>query len=315
MKFGIALESFTPPGKTPSPQSLFEISEMGESLGFESVWVWDHLLLGTRKVFPVLDSLTTLAAIGSRTTKIKVGTSVLVLGLRNPIVVAKVASTIQCLTKGRLTLGVSSGWYEKEFQTFGVPFEKRGKIFEEKFSLIRSLLSESDVTYSNPREGINLEHASMEPKCSRIPFLVGGYSDAVLARTGRMSDGWISYYYTPKDYAESWRKVSSSAKEAGRDPDKLRRVDIVPLAISKSIDEGDRLARDFTAKYMDLPKNTRCTMDSAVKGTADQCIEQIREYQKAGVDELVFIPSFYDKKQIELAGKEILPFFKGEDRS
>ncbi len=308
MRFGIALESFTPPGKQPPANALFEMAEKAESWGFDSVWVWDHLLLGSRKVFPVLDSLTTLASIGARTKKIKLGTSVLILSLRNPVVVAKVLSTIQFLTNGRLMVGSASGWYEREFNAVGVPFRKRGKIYEERFKLVKALLNEKEVNYSS--EGFQLQHASMEPKSDvPIPMFMGGYSKTVLNRVGALADGWISYYYGPKDFENSWQLVVQGAKNSGRDSAKLRKLDVVPLAISESFEEGDNLVKDFTSKYMDLPKNTNCSPESGVRGTVDQCISQIKEYEKAGVEDLIFIPCFYDLKQVERAGKELVPRF------
>ena len=308
MRFGIALESFTPPGKNPSVDLIYETAELAESLGFDSVWAWDHILLGSRKVFPVLDSLTTVASIGARTKRLKLGTSVLIMALRNPIVLAKVLSTIQYMTLGRLIVGAASGWYKREFDATGTVFEKRGKIFEERFQLVRRLLSESDVNYDS--DGFVLSHASMEPKASpSIPMLSGGYSDSVLLRAGRIADGWIGYYYPPKDFKESWTKVIKAAKESGRDTAPLRAINIVPLAITGSFEEGDRIVKDFTKKYMDLPENTACSPESGIRGTINECIAQIKSYDEAGVQDLVFIPCYYDKRYVETAGKEILPAF------
>ena len=308
LRFGIALESFTPPHRRLTSTSLYQMADTAESLGFDSVWVWDHILLGSRKVFPVLDSLTTLASIGARTKRIKLGTGVLVLALRNPIVLAKVLSTIQYLTNGRLIIGSAAGWYEKEFEAVGLPYEKRGKIFEQRFKLVKSLLTEKDVQYSS--EGFRLEHASMEPKSEiPIPLVIGGYSDSALARVGRLSDGWISYYYTPQGFADSFHKVAESARKNGRNPEALRRMNIVPLAIEDSFEEGDRIAKQFTSEYMDLPKNTGCTPNSAVRGTLDQCISQIKEFERAGIQDLIFIPCFYDLKYVRLAGEELVPKF------
>jgi alkanesulfonate monooxygenase SsuD/methylene tetrahydromethanopterin reductase-like flavin-dependent oxidoreductase (luciferase family) len=288
--------------------SLYQMSEMAESLGFDSVWVWDHILLGSRKVFPVLDSLTTLASIGARTQKVKLGTSVLILGLRNPIVVAKVLSTIQYLTNGRLIMGSAAGWYKREFDAVGVPYEKRGKVFEQRFKLVKALLRESDVQYYS--EGFRLEHASMEPKSEvPIPLVMGGYSDSVLARAGKFADGWISYYYTPKGFEAAWDKVVASAKKNERNPESLRAMNIVPLAIADSFEAGDRIAKEFTTQYMDLPKNTGCTPDSAVRGTVDDCLLQIKEYQRAGIQDLIFIPCFYDPKYVQLAGEKLVAKF------
>lgn len=284
------------------------MSSLAESLGFDSVWVWDHLLLGSKKVFPVIDSLTTLASIGARTSKLKLGTSVLIMALRNPIVLSKVVSTIQYLTEGRFILGVAAGWYEREFRAVGVNFKKRGAIFEESFQLLRQLLYQNDVSYSS--ENYNIAHATMEPKSEvPIPLLIGGYSDSVMNRVGKFGDGWVSYYYTPEGYADSWKKIAKSATENGRDPKSLRAVNVIPLAIAGSYDKGDKLAREFTSNYMDLPRNTGCTADAAIRGSVNDCIEQIRRYEAVGVQDVVFIPAYYDLSQVELAGKEILPAF------
>jgi probable F420-dependent oxidoreductase len=308
LKFGIALENFTPPGKTPSTESLIKMTKTAESLGFASVWVWDHLLLGSRKVFPVLESLTTLGFVAANTAKIQLGTSVLILALRNPLVLAKILSTLQNFSEGRLILGAAAGWYEREFRATGTEYRKRGKIFEEEFELVRKLLTSMDVNYQG--NGIVLEHATIEPHPTvPIPMLMGGYSDRVLDRVGRISDGWVSYYYGPEDFSDSWERIRSSAQKAGRDLSLLRNVDLVPLAIASTFEEGDRVAKDFTSKYMDLPKNTRCSPEASVRGTVSECIDQVRKYKSHGVQELVFIPSNYSLEQVEIAGKEILPAF------
>lgn len=308
MKFGIALETFTPPGKSPSKTSVLEMAKAAEKFGFDSVWAWDHLLLGSRKVFPVIESTTTLSFLSAATSRIRLGTSVLIMALRNPLVLAKTLSAIQIFSDGRLELGAAAGWYEREFHAVGVDFASRGRIFENEFQLVRRLLSESDVNYNG--DGISLEHATILPKSPvPIPMLMGGYSETVLRRTGRLADGWISYYYSPQDYSESWKVVQTAAIEAKRDPHLLRSVDLVPLAISTSFEEGGEISREFTGNYMDLPKNTHCSPDSAVRGTLAECIQQIKKFQEIGLDELVFIPANYDLELVEKAGKELLPAF------
>ena len=308
MKFGIALETFTPPGKTPNKNSIIEMAKTAEELGFNSVWVWDHLLLGSRKVFPVLDSLSTLTYLSGVTSRVKLGTSVLIMALRNPLVLAKILSTLQIFSEGRLILGAASGWYEREFRAAGSNFSSRGKNFAEEFQLVRRLLNDSDVNYKG--DSIELEHATLLPKSSvPIPMFMGGYSNRVLRRVGKLADGWISYYYTPQDYANSWRVVELGAKEANRDPNMLSSITLVPLAIASSFGDGDHISRDFTTNYMDLPKNTHCTPDSAIRGTTAECLAQIKKFEEIGLDELVFIPSNYDIQQVEKAGKELLPAF------
>jgi alkanesulfonate monooxygenase len=100
-----------------------------EQLGFDSLWVWDHVLLGVQPNFPIIESLTLLTAIAARTKTIKLGTGILVLPLRNPVVLAKQLASMDLLSNGRLLMGMASGWYKREFDAVGVPFEKRGKIW------------------------------------------------------------------------------------------------------------------------------------------------------------------------------------------
>src|SRR2546428_8989527 len=120
------------------------------------------------------------------------------------------------------------------------------------FKLVRKLLSENDVNYNE--DGLEIKHASMEPKSpEKIPMLIGGYSDIVLERAGRIGDGWIAYYYTPDGFMESWRKVCTSAETNNRPANELLNVDIVPLAIADDYNTGKKMAEDFTARYMDLP--------------------------------------------------------------
>ena len=305
MRFGIALESFTPPGKNPSPESIFESAELAESLGFDSVWAWDHILLGSRKVFPVLDTLSTLASVGARTKRLKLGTSVLIMALRNPVVLAKVISTIQYLSGCRIIIGAASGCYKREFEATGIDYTRRGRIFEERFNLVRQLLDSDDVNYDS--DGFLLSHASMQPRHSeRVPMLCGGYSEPSLRRAGKISDGWIGYYYTPNDFQRAKFVVSRSAMAAVRGDHPLRWVNIVPLAVGSSFEEADAVVKDFTSKYMDLPKDTPCTPNSGVRGTIKECIQQVKAYESSGVSDLVFIPCFYEKKYVKIAGEEIL---------
>ena len=142
--------------------------------------------------------------------------------------------------------------------------------------------------------------------------MIGGYSDSVLSRAGRISDGWISYYYTASDYRESWSKVASAARVAGRDPNSLRRMNIVPLSIASTFEEADRMVKEFTARYMDLPKNSKCTVEASIRGTVKECLIRFESTPKTGVQDLIFIPCNYDISIVEKAAREILPVFSSE---
>src|SRR5216684_2615956 len=106
-QFGLALRNFVGPGEVPDVQALYAYAERAEALGFESLWAWDHILLGVEPSFPIIDSITTLAAVAARTSKIKLGTGVLVLPLRNPVVAAKALGSLDVISGGRFILGVA----------------------------------------------------------------------------------------------------------------------------------------------------------------------------------------------------------------
>ena len=108
MHVGLALKNFVGPAETPDVDALIAYAERAEALGFESLWAWDHVILGVEPSFPILDAVGILTAIAARTTRIKLGTGILVLPLRNPTVAAKAIGTLDVISKGRLILGVAA---------------------------------------------------------------------------------------------------------------------------------------------------------------------------------------------------------------
>src|SRR5215470_11505429 len=145
-QFGLAVRNFVGPGEIPDVVGLYAYAQQAERLGFESLWVWDHILLGVQPAFPVLDAMATLAALAARTERIKLGTGVLVLPLRNPVVSAKVLSSLDVISSGRLILGVAAGWYAREFDAVGVPFNQRGRRFERNLDILLKLWTQEQVT-------------------------------------------------------------------------------------------------------------------------------------------------------------------------
>ena len=146
---------------------------------------------------------TILTAVAARTSKIKVGTGILVMPMRNPIVLAKELATIDHISNGRLIVGAAVGWYKREFDSLGVDFTKRGKIMEQSLEIINRLWTEDKVDGEYPP--YNLRGAVLHPKPvqkPRPPILIGGYVDAVLKRAATKGDGWLTYYYTADSFAQ-----------------------------------------------------------------------------------------------------------------
>ena len=197
-RFALAIRNFVGPGEVPDVGEIYAYAERAEALGFESLWAWDHVLLGVEPAFPILDSITILGAVAARTRRIKLGTGVLVLPLRNPVTAAKALGSLDVISGGRLILGVAAGWYAREFDAVGVPFKARGRQFERNLDILTRLWTEERVTLKV--DEFNLREAVMVPRTvqrPRPPILVGGYVDAVLRRAATHGDGWLTYFYTP----------------------------------------------------------------------------------------------------------------------
>ncbi len=136
---------------------------------------------------------------------------------------------------------------------------------------------------------------------------MGGYVDRVLRRVGEMSDGWLTYFYKPEDFVESWQKVLGFAEAAGRDPATLTNAAQLPICVDDSYEDADRRIRDFVAANFDEPVWSNATVDSAIRGTPEQCADQIAEHLAAGVEHMIFVPWEYDAGQVDALAKEILP--------
>src|SRR3989475_7677593 len=244
--FGLAIKNFVGPTETPDIDELYRYAQRAEALGFESLWAWDHVILGVEPSFPILDAVGTLTAIAARTEKIKLGTGVLVLPLRNPTVAAKAIGTLDVISKGRLILGVAAGWYAREFDAVGVPFKQRGRLFERNLDILMRLWTEERATLKV--DEFNLREAVMVPRTAqrpRPPILIGGYVDAVLKRAGTVGDGWLTYFYTPESFTKGWQKVQAFATEAGRDPSKLTSTNQLAIYVGTNRAETEKNMRHW----------------------------------------------------------------------
>ena len=305
---GIAMQNFTAAPEMPDPQGLIDYAVRMEELGYESVWVWDHVLLGVDPHFPILDSLTVLTAVAARTTEIRIGTGILVLPSRNPVVLAKQLSSLDQISNGRLTLGMASGWYKREFDAMGVPFNKRGNIMDQNLEILTRLFTEDSVTGNYPP--YELREAVMSPKPvqkPRPPILIGGYVDRVLKRAAIAGDGWLTYYYTVEGFVKSWDKVRRFAEEGGKDPDTLKSINQLPIMLGKSRAEVEEPMYEWLTTEWDFAGWSDSTTESAVLGTAEECIEQLRAHLDAGVQQITLVPYRFDMDQIERIAEEILP--------
>ena len=306
--YGIAARNFTAYPQMPDARGLMEYGVTVENLGYDSLWVWDHILLGVDPNFPIVESLTVLTAVAARTSRMKLGTGILVLPLRNPVLLAKQLASMDQLSQGRLLMGMASGWYKREFDALGVPFDRRGKIMDNNLEILKRLWTEPMV--DGEWGDHKVSKAVMYPKPvqqPRIPILIGGYADRVLKRAATVGDGWLTYFYTPEAFTKSWNKIRRFAEEADRDPNTLKNAAQLPIRVgaSRAAVEADMM--DWLNKEWDFPSNSDCSRDSAIMGTADDCIEQLEAHHRAGVQKIIFVPYKYEMEQIEIIAREILP--------
>lgn len=265
------------------------------------------MLLGVEPNFPIINSLTVLTGIAAKTKRIKMGTEILVLPLRNAVALAKQLSSMDQLSDGRLIMGMASGWYKREFDAMGVPFEKRGKIMDENLEIMRRLWTEASVTGEYMRHKISKAVMYPKPAQPKIPLLIGGYADPVLKRAGVTGDGWLTYFYRPADFKKSWDKIVNFAKEGGKDPSTLLNASQLPIMIGKSRQAVEADMMDWLNKEWDFPANSDCNRESAVMGSVDECVAQLREHIAMGVQKIIFVPYKYQPDQIETIAREIIP--------
>ncbi len=203
MKIGIAVPNF---GAFAGVEQITEIAVLTEELRYDSLWVSDHVVLpASHKVFgdTFFDPLVTLAYIAGSTNRIELGTSVIILPYRNPVVLAKMVSTLDTLSGGRVILGVGAGWLEEEFKALGVPFRERGKITDEYIEVLKELWTSDNPKYNGNH--VSFSDIKFLPKSERKPHppvWVGGESEKAIERAARHGDGWHPVGLTPDAFRE-----------------------------------------------------------------------------------------------------------------
>jgi len=295
----------------PDARALVEYGVKMEELGYDSLWVWDHILLGVDPNFPIVDSLTLLTAIAARTTRIKLSTGILVLPLRNPVLLAKQLSTMDQLSNGRLLMAMAVGWYKREFDAAGIPFEQRGRIMDDNLEILKRFWMEDKVDgeWTNHKVSAGVMYPKPVQK-PRPPLLIGGYVDKVLKRAAEKGDGWLTYFYKPESFAISWEKLRNFAAEAGKNPDELMNGAQLPIMVGKSRKDVEGPMMEWLNRDFDIAQGSLSTMDSAIMGTVDECVAQLKEHLAVGVQKIIFVPYKYEMDQCEIIAKEIIPKLK-----
>jgi len=190
-------------GPAASGEALRRAAILAEQVGFADVWVSDHLVVPTGVPYPpsayVFEPLTALTWAAAVTSRVRLGTTVLVLPMRNPLVVAKTVATLDQLSGGRVLLGTAAGWLEAEFDALGVPFAERGPRTDEALEMLRCLWAEDHITAEFPVHGARFASIRAKPQpVGRVPIWIGGHAEVALARAARVGDGWHGGFLSPQ---------------------------------------------------------------------------------------------------------------------
>jgi alkanesulfonate monooxygenase SsuD/methylene tetrahydromethanopterin reductase-like flavin-dependent oxidoreductase (luciferase family) len=309
MKIGLALPhyDFSFPSEQPAAVArIVEYAQRAEELGFESVWVSDHLFLdltkygGPPKRYKTPEATAMLAAIAEATLRARLGSLVLCASFRHPVFLAAQLQTIHEISGGRLEVGLGAGWYEAEFNAAGIPFGTAGQRIE-RLAVVAGQLD-----------------ARLDP---RPPIILGGKGGPKLARVvAEHADGWnVCWRITPEEYRARLDTLHEACARAKRDPE------TVGLSVGLYTLLGtDR--NDLEARYEGLQRWTpggaldgvplATHAGGALVGTIEQCAATIKEFEALGVSEIILSPaslpfSVYDDVQLELAARELIPRVRG----
>lgn len=199
MKIGVCSANS---GPYTTREILIELAQSAEAVGIESIWVSEHLVLADPREppspmdpeDPILDPVAALAFLAGTTRSVRLGTGIVVLPLRNPLILAKELATVDVLSGGRLIFGVGVGYVEREFAALGVPFDGRGARAEEYLSAIRAMWTEEHPVYAGRTIDVSGVQAHPHPlQRPRPPIVMGGYAPVVMRRTIREADGWYGW--------------------------------------------------------------------------------------------------------------------------
>jgi probable F420-dependent oxidoreductase len=243
VKFGLQLANV---GAFATPEGAEAMGRAAEDAGFESIWTVEHVIVpdGYQSEYPyspsgrmpaaefvdIPDPLVWLSFVAAHTTTLKLGTGILIVPQRNPLVLAKEVATLDKLAGGRLILGVGVGWLEEEFDALGVPFADRGARLDDHIAAMRALWTEDRAAHHSGFTNFDAAISLPKPTQGSVPIVVGGHSKPAARRAGRLGDGFFPGRGEDEQLRELLSTMRTAAVEAGRDPETIEVTAGTPLA-------------------------------------------------------------------------------------
>lgn len=295
---------------------LKEVWQEVEALGFDSLWVNDHMLPSVGPTDAAnMEGWATLAAMAALTSKVKIGALVTANTFRHPAVLAKMATTIDHISNGRLILGMGSGYFEQEHKVYGIPFpttHERAQRLEEAIQVIRTLWTQETASFQG--DYYQLANAPFVPKPVQKPhppIMIGGMGEKLtLPIVAKYADIWNAAGLTPQQLAQKIAVLDEHCRQVGRDCNKIEKTYITSLYLRTDPAEVQALLEQTPRMQGLSAEQARATV---LAGDVAAVRQQIQAYVNAGATHFIFIlrrPGFYDREGIRLFAKEIMPHFR-----
>ncbi|MFB6309981.1 MAG: LLM class flavin-dependent oxidoreductase [Salinirussus sp.] len=309
MRIATGLPSFSSPSHSIPPDRFRRYARAADEREYAGAYVIEHLAESPSYASSLLDPLTTITYAAGETETLPMGTSVLLLPLRNPVMFAKRAVTAQHLAGRRLTFGLGTGYVESEFEAVGVPMEERGARYREALALIRRLFTEDRVTFDGEFYGV--EEFRLEPQLGQPPRLLAGGDGAgegddrtvprgVLARMND-ADGWIAPPRSVDKIAADLADIEGYLEERNRNTDTFDRVALQYVHLVPGADDkrSRREQRRVFGYISGEDRSVDARMDRCLTGTIEAVQETLAEYARLGFDEVICHPMATEPNELD----------------
>lgn len=300
MLFGMQHSNFSYKQPGNRWDAVRAVAMASEEAGLDSAWMPDHFQYGSET--PVLEAWVTLGALAAATTRLRLGVLVSGIPYRNPALLAKMGTTLDVISHGRLIMGIGAAWHEEEFASYGYEFEtaaRRGERLEEGAQVVRAMLSQARTTfegrYYRVNDAINEPRAVQQP---HPPLMIGGNGEKVTLRLVARYADMCNLLATPDEVRRLLDVLRQHCQEVGRPYEEITRTAFGWILLGRTAEE----AADKRARYMQRETSP------GVAGTPDQVIARLREYAAAGVQYFIFsMPDAHEGEGLRLFGREVLP--------
>jgi len=275
-----------------------------ESLGYDSLWLQERIIGD----FTMLEPVTLLSYVAAITSKLRLGTSVILLTLRNPIQLAKAYATLDCMSGGRAVMGIGmgGGHLGSHEDVFGYAREGRVTRFNESVQIMKLLWTEPRASFQG--RYWNFKDIAMEPKPMQkphLPIIFGGHHENALRRAVKYGNGWMGAGSSSSNaFVRESTMIRQFLDEAKRDPATFSYGKRVYLAVDNDKGRGEKRIREWFSKRY---KNADLGPRVAIWGSAAECTEKIQAIVRAGAQHIVFNPMFDEMEHLETCVKEIMP--------